>query len=107
MQYNDGRDTSGARLTLFDGYMARYNSSMVKDATVEYAGVAKKHGLTPTELALAFCKSRWFVASTIFGATTMEQLRHNITAFEKDLPEEALIDIQAIFTRFKDPTIMG
>ncbi len=33
----------------------------------EYAAVAKKHGLTPTELALAWCKQKWQVISDITG----------------------------------------
>jgi len=58
--------------------MARYNKSLAKEAVAAYADVAKKHGLTPTQLALAWGHSRWFVASTIIGATTMEQLRDDI-----------------------------
>ncbi len=58
--------------------MARYNKSLAKEAVAAYADVAKKHGLTPTQLALAWVHSRWFVASTIIGATTMEQLRDDI-----------------------------
>jgi aryl-alcohol dehydrogenase-like predicted oxidoreductase len=38
--------------------MARYNKSLTKEAVGEYAAVAKKHGLTPTEMALAWCNSR-------------------------------------------------
>ena len=49
----------------------------------EYAAVATKHGLTPSELALAWCHSRWFVASTIIGATSLSQLKENIGAFDK------------------------
>ncbi|KAG1677342.1 hypothetical protein FOA52_010721 [Chlamydomonas sp. UWO 241] len=104
--YNDGRDVRSARLKLFESYIGRYNTTTVKEATAAYASVAAKHGLTPTELALAFCKSRWFVASMIFGATSIEQLRQNMTAFEKDLPEEALADIYEVFKRFKDPTLL-
>ena len=55
--------------------MARYNKSLAKEAVAAYVEVAQKHGLTPTQLALAWVHSRWFVASTIIGATTMEQLR--------------------------------
>ena len=52
-------------------YMERYNKSAVKVAVSEYEAVAKKHGLTASELALAWCHSRWFVASTIIGATSL------------------------------------
>ncbi len=57
------------------GYMERYTKSLAKQAVGEYADVAQKHGLTPTQLALAWCKSRWQVTSTIIGATSMEQLK--------------------------------
>ena len=54
--------------------MARYQQSLAKEAVSQYAEVARKHGLTPTQLALAWCASRWFVASTIIGATSLEQV---------------------------------
>lgn len=57
------------------GYMARYQQSLAREAVEAYAKVAAEHGLTPTQLALAWCRSRWFVTSTIIGATTMEQLK--------------------------------
>jgi aryl-alcohol dehydrogenase-like predicted oxidoreductase len=37
--------------------MERYNKSYARTATEEYVKVAEKHGLTPTQLALAWC--RW------------------------------------------------
>lgn len=55
--------------------MERYIKSLAKQAVAEYTAVAKKHGLTPTELALAWCKSEWQVTSTIIGATSLEQLK--------------------------------
>ena len=36
--------------------------------------------MSPAQMALAWCYSRWFVASTIIGATTLEQLKENIYA---------------------------
>jgi aryl-alcohol dehydrogenase-like predicted oxidoreductase len=65
--------------------------------------VAHKHGLTPSELALAFCKSRWFVTATIIGATSLAQLQENMGAFDKVLSAEALADVNAVYKRFKDP----
>ena len=49
--------------------------SLARQAVAEYVKVADKHGLTPSELALAWCDSRWFVASTIIGATSLDQLK--------------------------------
>ena len=56
-------------------YMARYNKTLARQAVEDYAGIAHKHGLTPTQLALAWNTQRWPVTSTIIGATTMDQLK--------------------------------
>ncbi|GFR52902.1 hypothetical protein Agub_g15546 [Astrephomene gubernaculifera] len=94
-----------ARFNLFPGYMARYKQSAVQEAVREYDRVAAKYGMSATELALAWCKSRWFVSSTIIGATSMEQLKENLAAFDKDIPDECAADIQAIYKKYKDPTV--
>lgn len=80
--------------------MERYVNSLAQEAVARYADVAKRHGLTATQLALAFCKSRWFVTSTIIGATSLEQLKENIDAFAVDLSDEALADIQEVYKRY-------
>ena len=49
--------------------------SLARDAVTEYVTLAEKYGLTPSELALAWCDSRWFVTSTIIGATSLDQLK--------------------------------
>ncbi len=49
---------AGARFNLFPGYMARYKASLVQEGVAKYAAVAEKYGMTATELALAWCKSR-------------------------------------------------
>ncbi|EPS67861.1 hypothetical protein M569_06914, partial [Genlisea aurea] len=94
------------RLNLFPGYMERYNKSTAKEAAHRYCEVAKKHGLSPVELALGFARDRAFVTSSIVGATSVEQLRENIDAFvttERPLPSQVEVDIQTVFKRYKDP----
>ena len=49
-------------------------------AVKEYAALARANGMTPAQMALAWCYSRWFVASTIIGATSLAQLKENIDA---------------------------
>jgi aryl-alcohol dehydrogenase-like predicted oxidoreductase len=92
-----------ARFSLFQGYMARYQQSLVREAVDEYAKVAAKHGLTLTQLSIGFVHSRWFVASTIIGATTLPQLEENVAAFEVVLSDECLADVDAVYRRFRDP----
>ncbi|XP_027166899.1 uncharacterized protein LOC113766942 [Coffea eugenioides] len=97
------------RLNLFPGYMERYNKSIAREATVQYMEVAKKHGLTPVELALGFARDRPFMTSSIIGATSVDQLKEDIDAFltlDRPLPPEVMADIESVFNRYKDPAIL-
>ena len=62
------------------GYMARYNASPARTAVGEYVEIALKYGVTPTQLALAWCHQRSCVTSTIIGATSAEQLKVTVPA---------------------------
>ena len=80
-----------------------------QEATNEYVKLAKKHGLTPVQLSLGFVRDRPFTASTIIGATTMDQLKENIDAFTsapRPLPQQVLDDIETLFKKYKDPAIL-
>ncbi|XP_068664723.1 uncharacterized protein [Aristolochia californica] len=97
------------RLNLFPGYMERYNKSVAREATELYIELAKKHGLSPVELALGFARDRPFMTSSIVGATSVEQLKEDINAFLKTprpLPAEVMAGIEDIFKRYKDPAIL-
>ncbi len=86
-------------------FQPRYFSPEALAAVEEYAALAKSKNLTPTQLALAWCKSRWYVTSTIIGATKMSQLEENIAAFAIDLDEETLATIDAIHRRHRNPNV--
>lgn len=45
------------------------------------------------------------MCSTIIGATTLEQLQENIAAFELDLDEETLAEIDAIHLEQRNPNV--
>ncbi|KAF5195640.1 Voltage-gated potassium channel subunit beta-1 [Thalictrum thalictroides] len=97
------------RLNLFPGYMERYNRSIAKEATEKYIELAKKHSLTPVQLALGFARDRPFMTSSIIGATSVDQLKEDIDAFlttERPLPAEVISGIEDIFKRYKDPAIL-
>jgi aryl-alcohol dehydrogenase-like predicted oxidoreductase len=91
------------RVSLFENFAARYRKVNVDEATRAYVELARAHGLTPTQLALAFVKGRWFVKSTIIGATTRAQLEENIGSFSLQLSPEVLSQIDAIHARFPSP----
>jgi aryl-alcohol dehydrogenase-like predicted oxidoreductase len=92
------------RLTIFPPtWSPRYLRPGVLAAVAQYARLAREHGLTPTQLALAWCYSRWFVASTIIGATTLAQLKENIDAYDIVLPADVLAQIDAIHASLPNP----
>ena len=62
------------------GYQARYTCAATLRAAEEYEDLAAAHGLSPAHLALAWCYSRSFVASTILGARHVAQLEDQLDA---------------------------
>ena len=92
-----------ARLTLFPHY-TRYNNPNVREATQKYVDLAASQGITPTQLALSFVTSRPFVASNIIGATTMEQLKENISSIDISLDAEVIDAIDQIHENNPDPS---
>lgn len=95
----------GGLLTGKYGRQHRDDPSSVKDATrAEWLakhltdrnlgiidalqGVAADIGRTPAEVALAWCRGRGGVQSTIIGARTMDQLEKNLASLEVELADE-------------------
>jgi aryl-alcohol dehydrogenase-like predicted oxidoreductase len=72
-------------------------------AAREYNALARQHGLTPTQMALAFCYRSWRVASTIIGVTTLAQLDECLAAWDVQLKPELLAAIDGIRQRLRDP----
>jgi hypothetical protein len=50
---------------------------------------------------------RWYVGSTIIGATSLAQLKEDVEAFAINLPPECFADVDAIFRKYRDPTLFG
>jgi aryl-alcohol dehydrogenase-like predicted oxidoreductase len=72
-------------------------------AAERYNALAREHGLTPTQMALAFCYTSWRVASTIIGITTEAQLRDNLDAWGTTLSPELLKAIDEVRASHRDP----
>lgn len=68
-----------------------------------YNALAREHGLTPSQLALAFCYTKWQVTSTLIGVTSVAQLDEDIGIFGTRLSEELLTQIDAIRWARRDP----
>ncbi|MEW8505550.1 MAG: NADP(H)-dependent aldo-keto reductase [Candidatus Thiodiazotropha sp.] len=101
-KYLDGKRPEAARLTLFSRF-DRYSSPQTLWATQEYVALAKRHGLKPAQMALAFVTGQPFVTSNIIGATTLAQLDENIDSIHLSLSPEVLQEIEAIHKRQPNP----
>ena len=95
---------SDSRVSLFPGFDKRYQKPNFQAAVQAYAELAYQHGLTPTQLALAYVRSRWFVTSTIVGASTLSQLKENLSCVDIHLTPEILAAIDQIHARYPNPT---
>ncbi|MDQ2695712.1 MAG: NADP(H)-dependent aldo-keto reductase [Pseudomonadota bacterium] len=101
-KYLDGRRPQGARLSLFQRFV-RYSRPQAEAPLRRYVALAQEHGLDPAQMALAFVNSRPFLAATLIGATTMEQLAANIASIDLELTPEVLAAIEAIHTDQPNP----
>ncbi len=102
-KYLQGRPKEDTRISLFSGFGQRYLKPNVNEAVAAYVEIARKYNLKPAQLALAFVESRWFVSSTIIGATTLEQLQENIDSVNVILDPEILAELDAVHTRYPNP----
>lgn len=73
--------------------MGGRNTPRVRPAVSAYLEIAERHGLDPVHLAMAFCTSRPFMASVIFGATTQVQLERILAGAGIVLSDEVLDEI--------------
>ena len=101
-KYLGGQRPEGARLSLYTRF-ARYTGSRGEAATRAYVDLARKHGLSPAQMALAYVTSRDFVTSNIIGATSLEQLRENIGSASLVLDDQVLSDIESVHEDFTNP----
>jgi aryl-alcohol dehydrogenase-like predicted oxidoreductase len=72
-------------------------------AARRYNALALENGMTPSQMALAFCYTKWQVASTIIGVTSMAQLDADLDAWGTTLSPELLAAIDAVRWEMRDP----
>jgi aryl-alcohol dehydrogenase-like predicted oxidoreductase len=95
------------------GRMARYESVRQQRwgrpealaAARRYNALAREHGLTPSQMALAFCYTKWQVTSTIIGVTSLAQLDECLDSWGTTLSPELLAAIDAIRWELRDPAL--
>jgi aryl-alcohol dehydrogenase-like predicted oxidoreductase len=91
------------RITQFPNFGQRYAKINVPAAVAEYAHIAKKAGLSPATLALAFARTRPFTSSVLIGATTLKQLEENLSSATTILSSAVLEEIETAYRRYPSP----
>ena len=91
-----------SRMKAFPQFI-RYTNENCFKATKLYNTLAEENGMTSSEMALAFVNQQQLVAATLVGATTLDQLKSNIDAFDVVLSEDVLKEIEKIHELVPNP----
>lgn len=91
-----------SRMKVFPQF-TRYTNENCFKATKLYKELAEANKLSLNEMALAFVNQQELVTSTIIGATSIEQLKANIDAFDVVLSKDVLSEIEKIQELIPNP----
>lgn len=94
-KYLDGKMPEGSRLKLFPVF-SRYNSDESRFLTQKYADLAQELNISLAQLSLAFVTQQPFITSNIIGATSIKQLKENISSIHVEISKETLQKIDII-----------
>jgi aryl-alcohol dehydrogenase-like predicted oxidoreductase len=102
----EGPDAPKGRISGYESVRKqRWGRPDALRASRAYNRLARDNGMTPTQLALAFCYTKWQVASTIIGVTTVAQLEEDLNAWGTTLSPEVLAEIDKIRWDIRDPAM--
>ena len=96
----------GARISSFESVRKqRWGRPESLAAARRYNALAQANGMTPAQMALAFCYTKWQVASTIIGVTSEAQLDEDLAAYGTTLSPELLKEIDKVRWEMRDPAV--
>jgi aryl-alcohol dehydrogenase-like predicted oxidoreductase len=94
----------GARISGYESVRKqRWGRPEALVAARRYNALALANGMTPSQMALAFCYTKWQVTSTIIGVTSLAQLDADLDVWGTTLSPEVLAAIDAIRWELRDP----
>lgn len=86
-KYLNGNMPENSRLKLFPQY-GRYNNPQAHVLITKYLELANELNISLAQLSLAFVNQRKFLTGNIIGATTLDQLKENISSIHIEFSEE-------------------
>lgn len=93
----------GTRLSYASVRKQRWGRPEALAAARRYNQLARDHGLSPQQMALAFCYTQWRVASTIIGVTSLAHLEQNLQVWGTELSAALLAEIDQLRWEMRDP----
>ncbi len=109
-KYQDGAEPPGARFTIYKEYNTRTKSMLsrflndgTRTSTARFMQIARDAGMAPATLATAWSLAHDYVASTIIGATRVQQLDDTLAAADVKLSKEVLDACDAVSREIKYP----
>ncbi|MXO64013.1 aldo/keto reductase [Qipengyuania oceanensis] len=109
-KYNDGGRPEGARFTRYlgmEGRQAAMGRRFVNDRSLEstkrFAEIAQEAGLDPVTMAVAWSKQHDFVASTIVGVSSFDQLDPIFAAADLELDADTMKAIDKVSREIRYP----
>ena len=91
-KYGPDKTPEGSRRSITTDLGGRI-TDRVWPAIDAYQAVADKHGLNIVQMSMAWCLTRPFMTSAIFGATSLEQLKTILDAQDLKLSDDVLRDL--------------
>ena len=91
-KYGPDQTPDGSRRSITADLGGRITDN-VWPAIDAYQAVADRHGLNIVQMAMAWCLTRHFMTSAIFGATSLDQLKTILDAQDLTLSEDVLKDL--------------
>lgn len=102
-KYANGQKPKGSRWTVIQRNGIFRDTSQSHQAIAAYQKVADKHKLSLTQMCLAWVYQLTGVTSTIIGATSVEQLKEDLDAYDVVLSEEVQHDILDVIKQYPQP----
>ena len=102
-KYANGQKPEGSRWSMSQRNGLFRDTPQSHAAIAAYKEVADRHNLTLVQLSLAWVYQLAGVTSTIIGATSVEQLKEDIDAYEIALSEQVLNEVGDVIKRFPAP----
>lgn len=102
-KYRNGARPENSRWTMVQRNGIFRDTSQSHEAIEAYYQIAQKHELSLAQLSLAWVYQFSGVTSTIIGATSMDNLKENIDAYQLTLSEDVLAEIKSAIFRYPVP----